>query len=172
MQALSPFPPSFLPAPRRPRNPRAGSPVADEGVSPVLGVILMAAITVVLGATVFVIVQGFGQGADQAPTIQFVRDNLNGQLIVVKAHRPFDLTEVQVRASLDARFGYNVPPATALPANVFVALSTTPGQDLVGGDTVNFCALAGPGTVDVAVRVTNPSDIVVYQHSFTNLDAC
>lgn len=144
----------------------------QEAVSPVIGVILMIAITVVVAGVLFVIVKQVGDTNTQAPSIQFVRDNQNGQLTVVKAFRPFDLTEIEVRAGSDAKFGYNVAPSTNLPANTFVPFSTTSGQDLVGGDQVNFCSVSPGAKVDFIIRVTNPKNIVVYQNFFTNLRPC
>jgi flagellin-like protein len=146
--------------------------VSDEAVSPVIGVILMIAIATVLAGVLFVIVSQIGQSNDQAPTIQFVRDNQNGQLIIVRALRPYDLVDVEARANVDARFGYNAPATIDLPAHVFVPLASTPGSDLVGGDQINFCGMGVLRQTDITIRVTNPKDIVVYQNSFTNLDPC
>ncbi|MES2153542.1 MAG: type IV pilin N-terminal domain-containing protein [bacterium] len=43
----------------------------EEAVSPVVGVILMVAITVVLAAVVFVLVQNLGKNTTQGPTVSF-----------------------------------------------------------------------------------------------------
>jgi flagellin-like protein len=46
----------------------------DEGVSAVIGVILMVAITVAIAATVYVYVSGMmGEGQETAPTLTFTR---------------------------------------------------------------------------------------------------
>ena len=47
---------------------------ADEAVSPVIGVILMVAITVVLAAVVFVLVSNLSDSGDQAPQMSFTKD--------------------------------------------------------------------------------------------------
>lgn len=46
----------------------------DEAVSPVIGVILMVAITVVLAAVVFVLVQDLGDDTEGAPQVTFLKD--------------------------------------------------------------------------------------------------
>lgn len=55
----------------------------DKAVSPVIGVILMVALTVVLGATVFIWVQGFsGQGQHAPATLGL---NQNGAAVLTNA---------------------------------------------------------------------------------------
>jgi flagellin-like protein len=57
----------------------------DEAVSPVIGVILMVAITVVLAAVVFVLVSNLGKGSEKAPNVSFNKDSSAGHLTVVQA---------------------------------------------------------------------------------------
>jgi archaeal type IV pilus assembly protein PilA len=57
---------------------------ADEAVSPVIGVILMVAITVVLAAVVFVLVSDLGDQGDNAPGISFQKSTNDKTLTVVK----------------------------------------------------------------------------------------
>ena len=57
----------------------------DEAVSPVIGVILMVAITVVLAAVVFVLVSNLGEGSESAPNISFNKDSADRTLTVVQA---------------------------------------------------------------------------------------
>lgn len=57
----------------------------DEAVSPVVGVILMVAITVVLAAVVFVLVNNLGKGTSQKPNISYQQDTTNKAVSVVKA---------------------------------------------------------------------------------------
>lgn len=65
--------------------PRRGRALDDEAVSPVIGVILMVAITVVLAAVVFVLVGGFSEKAEKAPHITFKVDENARTLTVVRA---------------------------------------------------------------------------------------
>jgi archaeal type IV pilus assembly protein PilA len=57
----------------------------DEAVSPVIGVILMVAITVVLAAVVFVLVSNLGKGSEKAPNVSFNKDSSARTLTVVQA---------------------------------------------------------------------------------------
>jgi flagellin-like protein len=147
----------------------------DEAVSPVIATVLMVAITLVLAGVLFVIVRGLGETNDVAPPMQFVRDNLNGQLTVIKSYKPIDLTQVEVQTGVDTHFGYNVPASSATraaPAGDFVALAGSPGQVLTAGDVIDFCQDSGPGKVDVVIRILDPTPIVMYENSFTNLVGC
>lgn len=47
----------------------------EDAVSPVIGVILMVAITVVLAAVVFVLVSDLGEGGEAAPQISFTKNS-------------------------------------------------------------------------------------------------
>lgn len=66
----------------------------EEAVSPVIGVILMVAITVVMAALVFVLVSDLTEFGDPAPDVQFVRDS--GDLVVFKAPSGLDWSEFTV----------------------------------------------------------------------------
>lgn len=57
----------------------------DEAVSPVIGVILMVAITVVLAAVVFILVNDLGESGESAPEMAFTKDNAARNITVVKA---------------------------------------------------------------------------------------
>ena len=58
----------------------------DEAVSPVVGVILLVAITVVLSATVFVLVKTFNDDkADPAPALAMSKDQVDDEALVVRA---------------------------------------------------------------------------------------
>lgn len=149
-----------------------GMAPSNEAVSPVIGVILMIAIATVLAGVLFVIVSGLGDTTDQAPVVQFVRDNLNGQLTVVKSYRPIDLANLEFSASGEAKMGHNVAPTVTLLPGAFTPLGASPGTFLAAGDQINFCAVGASDKLDIVVRVTDPKPILVYQNYFTNLDPC
>lgn len=65
----------------------------DEAVSPVIGVILMVAITVVLAAVVFVLVSNLGDSSEDAPDISFSKDSSDHTLTVVKADAGADWSD-------------------------------------------------------------------------------
>lgn len=147
-------------------------PENDEAVSPIVGTILMVAIAVVLAGVLFVLVSGIGQTNQRAPAVQFLRDNSNGELTVIKSYRPIDLTKMEVKISHDGKLHYNSNPAVALVANVFAPFSSTSGTDLLAGDVLRFCTVGSTDKVDFVIREIDPQEIVVYQNFFTNLDVC
>jgi flagellin-like protein len=71
---------------------------ADEAVSPVIAVILMVAITVVLAATVFVLVSDIGGNtANSAPSISWTADEGNDRLTVSTAAQNADWNRLTVQ---------------------------------------------------------------------------
>jgi len=66
----------------------------DDAVSPVIGVILMVAITVILAAVIGAFVLGFGGGGPSAPTTSWDSESINS------THAEFTLT--QTGSELDA----------------------------------------------------------------------
>lgn len=65
----------------------------QEAVSPVIGVILMVAITVVLAAVVFVLVSKMGEGTELPPTMSLQTDDQGGNFTVVKAESGLDWSD-------------------------------------------------------------------------------
>jgi flagellin-like protein len=57
----------------------------DEGVSPVLGTILMIAITVVVAGVLFVISNDLSKPDDKTPAVSFIQDKGDGTVLIVKA---------------------------------------------------------------------------------------
>ena len=98
-----------------------------EAVSPVIGVILMVAITVVLAAVVFVLVQGLSQDkADATPVIQFQKGGNN--LTVVSSPPGLNFSDLNV-----------------------VGCSTVPAGTIEAGDKIAGCA----GDVTIGYKPTN-----------------
>ncbi len=69
----------------------------DEGVSAVIGVILMVAITVAIAATVYVYVSGMMGGTTaRTPSIAFTKDEAENTLTVVSADPGLDWADVNI----------------------------------------------------------------------------
>lgn len=71
----------------------------DDAVSPVIGVILMVAITVVLAAVVFVLVSDSGSDAAATPQASFTTDRsgTGGEIRVVKITQgPIDVDDIAI----------------------------------------------------------------------------
>jgi flagellin-like protein len=92
---------------------------ADDAVSPVIAVILMVAITVVLAATVFVLVSDIGGNtANSAPSISWTSDEGQDKLVVSTAAQNADWNRLTVQVdsctgAAAGKFGYIGGPNTA-----------------------------------------------------------
>ena len=72
----------------------------EEGVSAVIGVILMVAITVAIAATVYVYVSGMiGGTAEKTPTIALTPDSANNRITVASAGIELNWTDFKIQAS-------------------------------------------------------------------------
>jgi len=114
----------------------------DEAVSPVIGVILMVAITVVLAAVVFVLVSNLGDSSEDAPDISFSKDSSEHTLTVVKADAGSDWADFSAGG----------------------CASDTPTNGAVGaGDVVTITATTFPCTYTLTHDATNT---LVYSTTF------
>ena len=119
----------------------------DEAVSPVIGVILMVAITVVLAAVVFVLVSNLGEGSESAPNISFNKDSADLTLTVVQAE--------------DAEWGdFDVSTDQG-----DICVAPTSGQ-VEAGDLIDCSAGSTLSSVTVTITHT-PTNSLVYSTTFT-----
>ncbi len=147
----------------------------NEAVSPVIGVILMVAITVVLAAVVFVLVQQLGaSGSNVGPNLGMQSNDADDQVTVIRGHREADWNDIQVGSDKAIRFALNgVAGATStqVPAGSFVtasAVSATVG----GADILDFCGDGAPRTdVHVTLRYVSYNQIVD-EFLFNAIPAC
>lgn len=110
----------------------------DEAVSPVIGVILMVAITVVLAAVVFVLVSNLSGGGEDNPEIGFSKNSGAGTLTVVSVN--FD------------------GPVAWADIDVNGCTQPTTG-DVTAGDQLTSCS------GDVTVSYT-PNNALIYDTTF------
>lgn len=87
----------------------------EAGVSPVIGVILMVAITVVLAAVVWVLVQNLGTGPVPVPTMSLQTDDQGDTFQVIAADTGLDWSD------------FTAAPCTTVPTGPVLA-----GQELAG----------------------------------------
>jgi flagellin-like protein len=111
----------------------------DEAVSPVIGVILMVAITVVLAAVVFVLVSNLGDTSESAPDISFSADESDNEIRVVKAENGLDWADFDITGSC-----------------------TLPTGTVEAGDVID-CADSANENIVIRHVETNS---VVYEHEF------
>lgn len=121
----------------KPAMPEIPRKMDTQAVSPVIAVILMVAITVVLAATVFVLVSDIG-APPAAPTLSFREDTANRNLTVIQAQTGLTWGEFTITGCPD------VPPST---------------------DAVNAGDSLGGCTGRVTIR-HNPSNSLTYTGEF------
>lgn len=131
---------------------------ADEAVSPVIAVILMVAITVVLAATVFVLVSDIGGNTGSAaPVISFTVDEGTDRLTVSSAASNADWNRINVVVSACVQ----VAASSAIGK---MGTDASAYQNEAGTDTgiaLNQAALAGTScgaAVTTPAEVTNAAD--------------
>lgn len=123
------------------------SGTADRGVSPVIGVVLMVAITVALAATIGAFVMGLHPGSDPAPTATLEVSTGDGSDTIVLSHRggdPVDLDEVAVLVDGDLGDGNASLEGTLEP-----------------GEHVTVAALTTDDWSDITVRHDPSNDVLV-----------
>ena len=112
---------------------------SEEGVSAVIGVILMVAITVAIAATVYVYVSGMmGGAAEKAPTITFTKDESLNTLTVVQA----DPGVAWIDISMNSTNGTSHWTAHGMTG------------DVTAGDTINFDGNTHTGAITIKFSYT------------------
>ena len=151
----------------------------EEAVSPVIGVILMVAITVVLAAVVFVLVSNLGKTSNTAPTFVVQRDDATDRLSVTSADSDADWNRLAIRTnSTDGTPTVHlngVTTATASDTNPI----TTEGVEITGaanamsaGEYLHFCAGPENGGDYSFTLVDTAANSVIGTYNFNDLAAC
>ena len=149
---------------------------ADEAVSPVIGVILMVAITVVLAAVVFVLVSNLSKSGQKAPDVAFSTDETRDRITIVTAQNELLYDDFEFKSSQTVAFARNVNPTSAGPTvgGSYRSLATTGTDAFNGGDYFDFCGIGGanvntPTTFQIRHKDSNT---VVYETTMNTIDAC
>lgn len=161
---------------------------ADEAVSPVIAVILMVAITVVLAATVFVLVSDIGSNTSKnAPQMGWSDDETNDKWSVSQAPNQVGWQAFQIRQSAGvgtikvalnpaADYDAGTGPCTAAntPAGCVWQTVTTAyatlnfNGNIAGGDALGFCTSTAAGDANVQVTLLHTaSNAQAKQFTFT-----
>ena len=152
----------------------------DEAVSPVIGVILMVAITVVLAAVVFVLVSNLGKGTESAPNLGATSDDTNNKIQINTAPNGLTWDKFDLKADKAIVSYLNAAAAggaggTDLVANTATDAGTS-SQTVSGGDYFAFCGgTMATGATQTSVTVTIihvASNTQVYTHTFPSVTAC
>lgn len=146
-----------------------------KAVSPVIAVILMVAITVVLAATVFVLVQDIGgQTASSAPQVGWAPDETQDRLAVNSAVQSADWQRLEVKGNVSGlKFNRNADASTASGTDfgtTFVKVSSSPAR-IMASDYLDLCSTSGVKPVKLTLRDAGANQ-VVWEGSFINIQAC
>ena len=149
-----------------PMNVKAYLTDDDRGVSPVIGVILMVAITVILAAVIASFVIGLGdQNQETAPTtsVEFSYDEGDDELeISVTGGENLDPTNVEIQGDTDPSSSYSGSDSPNATDKDWDSYSTTSGPttELQAGSKLT---LEVAGDYDISVVYVNPNT----EESFT-----
>jgi len=154
---------------------------ADEAVSPVIAVILMVAITVVLAATVFVLVSDIGsKSAKNAPQIGWSDDETNDRWQINQAPPTVPWSGFQLKASAfsasmtawkaSVNADSNAANAGTSTGTGYVTITVT--TNMAGGDYLEFCAVGAAGTNIEFVMLHSASNSIAHRFTFAALALC
>jgi archaeal type IV pilus assembly protein PilA len=122
----------------------------EEAVSPVIGVILMVAITVVLAAVVFVLVQNLSQGGESKPDLGFIQNKSQKTLTITSAATA-DWNDIEATVSGGAACQADLSSGTAsviATTGKFVAAATTVNAN----DVITMSGGAAGETCSISLR--------------------
>jgi len=137
----------------------------EEGVSAVIGVILMVAITVAIAATVYVYVSGMiGGTPDKTPEVQFIKDETNDKLTVAKTDGEINWFDLSIRLT---SAGYCDVNDACTSADLSCLVNTlTPIDGALAADV----SIQASDFIEIAVTAVGGADdvIVTIVHDDTN----
>ncbi len=122
------------------------------GVSPIIAIILMVAITVVLAATIYVWVSGMGKTGTSTPNLSATINNADNKIIITSAEAGLDWQDIKMiwSGSVTNISVHNADGSTinyATTGNEMDPVSTS-SNDVGAGD---YIAITGSGNVEVSL---------------------
>lgn len=150
---------------------------ADEAVSPVIGVILMVAITVVLAAVVFVLVSNLSKSGQKAPDAAFSTDETRDRMTIVTAQSELTYADFEFKSSNpDIKWLRNGAPGNSAGATfgssdyLTMAAATAPFN---AGDYFEFCSPTAQENDPTTFQVRHiDSNTVVYETVLNTIHQC
>lgn len=129
-----------------------------------IAVILMVAITVVLAATVFVLVSDINPGNQPSPAVSYTVDDTADRISVQTAGPKADWARLEIGsdvATLKFRFNADASNAagTAIPTGTYVRVTSTSAQ-MKAGDFLDFCSTSGTPDAKITLRDSTANAIV------------
>jgi len=123
------------------------------GVSPIIAIILMVAITVVLAATIYVWVSGMGKTGTSTPNLSAIVDNANDKVVITSAETGLDWSDIKIVWSADS--GVTVDSVT-----VKTATGTSIGTPSNGGAVTTSATAVNAGDY-IEISATGSGDVEI-----------
>ena len=145
----------------------------DDAVSPVIGVILMVAITVVLAAVVFVLVSNLSDADAQVPQMGITRDERNDQVKIIRADLGLNWQDFKINSDADIFFDLNAQATTAdVEVDAGTQVAFTDDVAVSGGNYISLCG-DGLARTNVAIKIIHTdSNTVVASTTFASIADC
>ena len=126
------------------------------GVSPIIAIILMVAITVVLAATIYVWVSGMGKSGSSTPSISCIPDHTNNKLVVTAADPGISWSDISIKTdTANATINGNSVGTTWT-----VATSAGLSGDVTAGDELVVAGTGVSGNVAITLKY-NPTNTII-----------
>ena len=152
---------------------------ADEAVSPVIGVILMVAITVVLAAVVFVLVSNLSKSGSKAPDVAFSTDETRDRISIITAATELVWADFQVKfttSDTDAlvyEFNGESDGKTTTHSSLSRDYAVIGSGNFDAGDFIDLCMAGGNNITPTTVQFRHiDSNTVVYETTLNSIDEC
>lgn len=153
---------------------------ADEGVSPVIGVILLVAITVVLATVVFLLATSLSRPNPDEATFFGNADDQRDRIDVLKVEGAASFSDFRISSESAAagvtgiRFAINAVPTSATGTASANGASTDIAavQDMKAGDYIGLCS-TGAAATNTEVRIVHiHANSQVLKVNYTSLALC
>ncbi len=133
----------------------------EEGVSAVIGVILMVAITVAIAATVYVYVSGMiGGGTESTPSIAFMRDNADDKIYVTSSDTGIAWDDISIKMD-DATATATMNGTAYVTAATFTTADNFGATDNVeAGDYFEVNSTTVDGDVKITLRYDPTNSLI------------
>lgn len=144
-------------------------------VSPVIGVMVLVAITATLALVVFALVSTTKDKPPEEKAASFLKDDGADRVAVVRADPEMDWSSYSVHADTLVRSALNTEAGlltgTPITPGTYTPITGTPTA-VTANDFLEFCAVGGPAQ-DVWILVRNDATNRLYAcFSYTAIDAC
>lgn len=145
----------------------------DEGTSPVVASLSLAASAFVLAGGMYVAQSYFVDDGEDVPDVGLWSDDAHDRILVVQGDDDVAWQRLELRTDRPARATLqgeaSLPDGVLSPGGRFVALGETQ-RPVAGGDAVALCAVAGEGPVEVALR-DEATKVTVFERTL-HVEAC